>query len=330
MRASAILLACMVAGASAYSESDYQYLFRAWKNEHAKQYPSADEETLRQAIFRANLDRVVSHNAGNAGWTMAMNEFGDLTSQEFAMGRIGGYKPRKLRRNPAPLAVSAQSAVDLPSSVDWTTKGAVTPVKNQGQCGSCWAFSTTGSVEGINQIKGKGLISVSEQQLVDCSGAYGNMGCNGGLMDYAFEYIKANGGLCTEAAYPYTAQDGTCKSSCTKTVTISGYTDVSHDSDVALATAVAQQPVSVAIEADQSSFQFYSSGVLTAACGAALDHGVLAVGYGTSGSTQYWKVKNSWGASWGMNGYVLLARGESYNGGAGQCGIYSEPSYPTQ
>jgi len=206
----------------------------------------------------------------------------------------------------------------------------VTPVKNQGQCGSCWSFSTTGSTEGVNAINGKGLISLSEQQLVDCSGAYGNQGCNGGLMDNAFQYIIANGGICTEAAYPYTAQDGTCKNTCKKTVMIAGFKDVTHNSDVALATAVAQQPVSVAIEADQSSFQFYSGGVLTAACGTALDHGVLAVGYGTDTGVEYWKVKNSWGASWGEAGYIRLARGDQYNGGAGQCGIYSDPSYPTQ
>jgi len=254
-----------------------------------------------------------------------------LTATEFGIGRIGGYKPRKLRRQqPGSLTVAEPSSVGLPSSVDWTTKGAVTAVKNQGQCGSCWAFSTTGSVEGVNAVNGKGLISLSEQQLVDCSGSYGNMGCNGGLMDYAFQYIIATGGLCTEAAYPYTAADGTCKSSCTRTTKIAAFTDVAHDSDIALATAVAQQPVSVAIEADQSSFQFYSGGILTAACGTALDHGVLAVGYGAQGSTLYWKVKNSWGASWGESGYIRLARGSQYNGGAGQCGIYSEPSYPTQ
>jgi C1A family cysteine protease len=327
MKAAAVaLLAMMAAPAMADSQ-----IFAAWKATNGKAYASADEEALRFAVFEANLARVAAHNAKGESWSMAVNEFGDLTPQEFAAGRIGGFRPRKLRRS-APaggLAVSAP-AVELPSSVDWTTKGAVTPVKNQGQCGSCWAFSTTGSVEGVNAINGKGLKSLSEQQLVDCSGSYGNEGCNGGLMDDAFQYIAANGGLCSESSYPYTAADGTCKTSCTKVTTISSYQDVTPDNDSAFATAVAQQPVSIAIEADQSSFQFYSGGILTAACGTSLDHGVLCVGYGTDSGVEYFKVKNSWGASWGEAGYVRLARGAKYNGGEGQCGIYHMPSYPTQ
>jgi len=309
------------------SESQYSSLFGAWKTKYGKAYATEDEEAMRYAIFKANFDRVSVHNAKGMSFTMQMNEFGDLTGNEFGAGRIGGYKPRKLRRESEAFV---SSGIALPTSVDWVSKGAVTPVKNQGQCGSCWAFSTTGSVEGINEINGNGLKSLSEQQLVDCSGSAGNDGCNGGLMDYAFEWIVTNGGICSEASYPYTAADGTCKTSCQKIVKISGHKDVTPDSDSALAAAVAQQPVSVAIEADQSSFQFYSGGVLTAACGTALDHGVLAVGYGTASGVEYWKVKNSWGASWGEAGYVRLARGAQYNGGAGQCGIYSEPSYPTQ
>jgi len=327
MRFSTAVL-CALLAAPALADST---VFAAWKSTNAKVYGSSEEESLRVAIFEANLARVSAHNSKGLSWTMAMNEFGDLTPQEFAAARIGGYIPRKLRRvNPFDVVIAAPSSVDIPTSIDWTTKGAVTPVKNQGQCGSCWAFSTTGSTEGVNAVNGKGLVSLSEQQLVDCSGSYGNEGCNGGLMDNAFQYIIANGGLCTEAAYPYTATDGTCKTSCKKTTTIKGYKDVTSDSDASLAAAVAQQPVSVAIEADQSSFQLYSGGVMTAACGTNLDHGVLAVGYGTASGVEYWKVKNSWGASWGEAGYIRLGRGSQYNGGAGQCGIYSEPSYPTQ
>ena len=198
-----------------------------------------------------------------------------------------------------------------------------------GQCGSCWAFSTTGSTEGISFIKTGTLPSLSEQQLVDCSGAEGNQGCNGGLMDYGFQYIIDNKGICAETAYPYTATDGTCKSkTCgAAAATITGFQDVPTNSETALMTAIVQQPVSVAVEADQDSFQFYSGGVMTAACGTNLDHGVLAVGYGTESGSDYYKVKNSWGADWGLKGYILLGRGAKF-GNAGQCGIQMQPSYP--
>jgi len=213
-----------------------------------------------------------------------------------------------------------------PASIDWTTKGAVTAIKDQGQCGSCWAFSTTGSVEGAWQIAGNKLVSLSEQQLVDCSGSFGNEGCNGGLMDYAFEYIIANKGITTEQGYPYKGVDGTCKKNQKAAATIKGYQDVTSGDEDALLDAVALGPVSVAIEADQSCFQFYSGGILSdPSCGTNLDHGVLAVGYGTdSTNTNYWKVKNSWGKSWGEKGYVRMIRGQN------ECGISLAASYPTE
>lgn len=306
--------------------------WKDWKREHGKSYPILSEDNMRQSVYEANLVRIISHNAAGHNWTMAVNKFADLTADEFTARYVGG-----LQIMPEADESSSDTGsyyrrlrgLKIPASVDWVAAGAVTSVKNQGQCGSCWSFSTTGAVEGAHFLKTGQLVSLSEQQLVDCSTAQGNSGCNGGLMDYAFEYIIANGGLTTEANYPYTATDGICNKTAAHQVAaiISSYQDVTPNSEAALEAAIAQQPVSVAVEADQSSFQFYSSGVMTAACGTQLDHGVLAVGYGTLGSQAYYKVKNSWGADWGMNGYILLGRGSAFNP-AGQCGIQMQPSFP--
>ena len=220
----------------------------------------------------------------------------------------------------------AQGAA-VPDSWNWATKGAVTPIKDQGQCGSCWSFSTTGSVEGCTFIATGKLVSLSEQDLVDCSTAQGDQGCDGGLMDDAFQYIIQNKGIDTESCYPYTAEDGTChysKSCCGATIT--GYTDVTSGDEKALLEAVYKTPVSIAIDASQSSFQFYSGGVYSdSGCSSQqLDHGVLAVGYGSTGGSDYWIVKNSWGSSWGLSGYIWMARNDN-----NMCGVATMPSYPT-
>jgi C1A family cysteine protease len=320
----ALLAFSAFASGLSISEDEYQYQFSKFQVAHNKSYSRAEFQK-RYTIFKENYDLITSHNAQKTTWTLAVNEYADMTWDEFKAQKLG-YKrvQTTLPRN----TVNPKGMVTIPDEVDWVAKGAVTAVKNQQQCGSCWAFSTTGSIEGAVFLKTGQLTSLSEQQLVDCSGSYGNQGCNGGLMDDAFQYVIGNGGLCAEAAYPYTAADGSCQTSCSKVSTISSYNDVTSNDEDALAAAVALQPVSVAIEADQSGFQFYSGGVFSGTCGTSLDHGVLTVGYGTDSASgmKYWKVKNSWGASWGEEGYIRLVR----KGGqtSGQCGIAMEPSYP--
>jgi len=318
------LFALAVSAVEPLPEATYQFLFTKWATQHARAYHH-DDFFNRFNTFKTNLDFIRRHNEGDHSYTLAMNQFGDLTAAEFK--KYTGYVPRdRPRFQPIKANLGAR---DVPASVDWRNKNAVTPVKNQGQCGSCWAFSTTGSIEGAWAIKTGNLVSVSEQQLVDCSGSQGDQGCNGGLMDNAFQYVISNGGICAEDAYPYTAQDGTCQTTCSSVVNISSFVDVTPGDENALAAAVAQGPVSVAIEADQAVFQFYSSGIVEdggplGSCGTNLDHGVLAVGYGTDSATNknYWIVKNSWGASWGDKGYVKIFRG------ANTCGIAADPSYP--
>ena len=301
--------------------------FSEWMDTHGKTYTGSAELMYRHKIYDENVAKIQAHNAGNHTWTMAVNKFADMRADEFASRYIGGYTPRQTAHKDMKYKSSSFMMIDdtPPASINWATLGAVTPIKNQQQCGSCWSFSATGAMEGVWFISKGELVSLSEQQLVDCSTAEGNQGCNGGMMDYAFQYVIDNKGITTEAAYPYTA---TGPNTCTATgkpiaATFSSFKDVPTNSDEALVFALAYQPVSVAVEADQASFQFYSGGVMTAACGTALDHGVLAVGY----DTDSWIVKNSWGADWGVNGYIQLARGAAY-GPAGQCGILSAPSFP--
>jgi len=305
--------------------------FQTWQSLYSREYVSATERDYRESMYDRNVRKIARHNAKGLSWTMGVNEFADMSKSEFVARYLsGGYNNathNRVKNYDWTLLRTNVSA--LPTSVDWTTKGAVTPVKNQGQCGSCWSFSATGALEGAWFVKNKVLANLSEQQLVDCSTKQGNEGCNGGLMDYAFQYVIDNKGLTSEALYPYTATGpNTCKTGLRSYVTAKGFTDVPTNSQIALMTAVAKQPVSVAIEADENAFQFYSSGVLTKPCGTNLDHGVLLVGYGTQSGLDYYKVKNSWGSTWGQAGYVLLGRGPSYNGNQGQCGIQMDPSFP--
>jgi len=293
----------------------------AWKAKYGKTYLSAEEDSVRQAIFSKNVAYIQKHNAANTGFTLGMNQFGDLTNAEFQARFLIKYTPTAANETHV-----VDAAAD-PTSVDWRTQGYVTPIKDQGQCGSCWAFSTVASFEGAHfKATGK-LVSFSEQNLVDCSTKEGNQGCNGGLMDNGFKYIIANGGLDTESSYPYTARDGTCKyTPASSGGTIKSYKDVTAGSETALEDAVATVgPISVAIDASHNSFQFYKSGVYNEPlCSSKnLDHGVTAVGYGSESGKDYWIVKNSWGTSWGTEGYILMTRNKR-----NQCGIATAASYP--
>jgi cathepsin L len=324
MKAALVLLASalLVAFVAAKSESEYENQWNSFIATYEKTY-STIESVHRYNIFKQNVDFIENFNNNGSGksYQVAINKFADLTNQEFNQ-MYNGYKMSAKQANPTFVAESSAA----PTSWDWRTKGAVTPIKDQGQCGSCWAFSTVGSTEGCHFLTTGKLVSLSEQDLVDCSDSEGNQGCDGGLMDDGFQYIIDNKGIDTETCYPYNAVDGTChysKSCCGSTVT--SFSDVTSGSESALLTAVYSAPTSVAIDASQSSFQFYSGGVYyEPACSSQqLDHGVLAVGYGTSGSSAYWIVKNSWGTSWGLKGYILMSRNKNNN-----CGIATMASLP--
>jgi C1A family cysteine protease len=312
-------------------ESFHWKEFTNFQERFSKRYSTIQELETRFAIFRKNFIGILSHNADlSQNFTMGVNQFTDLTPEEFRAQYVGGLKAEVGSYGCKSFSSSASGA---PSSIDWRTKGAVTSVKDQGQCGSCWTFSATGAVEGAWAISKGQLIDLSEQELVDCATgiSYGSHGCNGGQMEGAFKFIIENG-QCSLSSYPYTSgttkTGGSCQK-CSAVAHISSCSDVKPNDQISLKAAVAQQPVAIAIEADTRYFQSYSSGVLTStSCGTTLDHGVLIVGYGSENGQDYWLVKNSWGTTWGDKGYVKIARSSSTND-PGICGIAMDPSFPS-
>ncbi|CAK9099301.1 Senescence-specific cysteine protease SAG39 (Cysteine proteinase SAG39) (Protein SENESCENCE-ASSOCIATED GENE 39), partial [Durusdinium trenchii] len=322
--------AVLVALGVCKAESDVSKAFEDFIAKFEKSYATKEERQKRFEIFTENMGHIEKHNAAGHNYQLGVTAFADLKPDEFAFDHVGCMIKSEKPWSGLPYLGREEynsNTTALPKSLDWTKKGAVTDPKNQGKCGSCWSFSTSGALEGAWKIATGKLISLSEQQLVDCA-KNGNMGCQGGSMDLAFSYLEKHN-VCTEDSYPYLAKQGTChQTKCTVGVpkgSIVGFKDVSSKDMNALMQAVSKQPVSVAIEADQMAFQLYKGGILSKKCGNKLDHGVLLVGYGTENGVDYWKVKNSWGASWGENGYIRLERGVP---GDGECGIKDQPSYP--
>lgn len=306
--------------------------FDAWLDEYGIQV-EADDYVMMFNKWADNDKFISEVNSKNLTHVLGHNQFSAMDSVDYKLylGYASDMAPMKR------LSMTRKLNMAVPASVNWVEGGAVTPVKDQGQCGSCWSFSTTGALEGAYYVKNGKLVSFSEQQLVDCDNFRGggrDQGCNGGLMDQAFTWIQKNNGLCLEEDYTYfsgdTKTEGTCQKTCSvyPGSDIVRFVDVPVSDDTQMMAAIAQQPVAIAIEADQREFQLYKSGVFTGTCGTTLDHGVLVVGYGTENGQDYYLVKNSWGSSWGSGGYIKLGRGKSFNNGDGQCGMLLSASYP--
>ncbi|KAL3522488.1 hypothetical protein ACH5RR_015322 [Cinchona calisaya] len=309
--------------------------FQEWKEKHGKVYKHVQEEEKRFQNFRKNLRYILEKNSMRQspwGHLVGLNKFADMSNEEFQDKYISKIKhvKRTDRRGNDARGNSRAAFCEAPSSLDWRKHGVVTGVKNQGQCGSCWAFSSTGALEGVNALVTGDLISLSEQELVDCDSS--NEGCDGGNMDYAFEWVISNGGIDTESDYPYIGIGGTCNITKEerKIVTIDGYTDVEKE-ESALLCAVVKQPISVGIDGSTIDFQLYTGGIYDGNCSNdpnEIDHAVLLVGYGSEGGEDYWIIKNSWGTYWGIEGYAYIKRNTNLKYGV--CAINAMASYPTK
>ena len=318
--------------------------FYQWVETHKIALPEGDRELLHIIENWKNNDRIIADtNAKNLSYTLGHNAFSGMSSDEFAENMHFSLNREIFETTGLRGFSETLVEASMETSVDWRTQGVVSPIQDQGQAGTCYSFGTSCAVETALAIKTGVLTKLSEQQIVDCSTIKNggpNMGVNGGQIAPTLEWIGKVGGLCTEQAYPYvsgtTGKTETCQKTCSQIsgTAVKSFVNVKPKSDADMMTALSNTVVSIAIEADESTFQLYKSGVFTGKCGTTLDHAVALVGYGSQSGLDYYILRNSWGQSWGQSGYMLIGKGDDpatgkpYNNGAGQCGLLMEGSYP--